>query len=163
MSTRTLLAISAATVALAVGVPTSAHAAKPTEQVDKSIFDATPERTTSSLRLDGATSGELGGAMDVTVTAVDGSLPTDFGSTEPVRVKAVVTVRPGTVVTVRTRGEASAHLVDGTLQVVAFFDNGDVSFKGCKLKRAKLVGDGLISAAHSSFGGQASFSGAFRW
>ena len=160
---RTILATVAASTALVLTLPTTAHAARPTEQVDKSIFDASPERTTDSLHLDGLTSGELGGAMDLTITAPDGSLPTVFGSSETVSVKAVVTVRPGTVLTVRTDGEASAHIVDGTLQVVAFFDSKDVKFKGCKLKKAKLIGDGLISAAHYSYGAQASFSGAFRW
>lgn len=165
MSKRKVLATATAAAAtvLTISLPTAAHAAKATEQIDRSIFDATPERTVESLHLDGPTAGELGGAIDLTITAVDGSLPTDFGSSEPVHVDAVVTVRPGTVVTVRTDGEASAHIVDGTLQVVAFFDSKDVTFEGYELKKSKLIGDGLISAAHHSFGGQASISGAVRW
>jgi hypothetical protein len=67
------------------------------------------------------------------------------------------------VLTVVTTGEACAHIVDGTLQVNAFFGPKDVTYTGTEHKKAKLVGDGLIAAAHRLFGGQASFSGSFRW
>jgi len=120
-------------------------------------------RTAASLHLDGPTAGPLGGAMDLTVTAQDGALPTAFGSCEPVDVTAVVTFSPGEVLTVSTTGEACAHIVDGTLQVNAFFAARDVTYTGSEHKKAKLVGDGLVAAAHHTFGGQASFSGAFRW
>jgi hypothetical protein len=67
------------------------------------------------------------------------------------------------VLTVHTRGEACAHIIDGTLQVNAFFDKKDVSYEGSDHKKAALVGDGLIAAADHVYGGQASFSGTVRW
>ena len=80
--------IAAAAVALLSAFPGSATAAPVTEVVDRSVFDATPERTVASLRVDGPTAGPLGGTMDVTLRAIDGTLPTAFGSCEPARVKA---------------------------------------------------------------------------
>ena len=73
MFVRTSL-IAAAAGALLATFPGSATAA-PTQTIDRSVFDATPERTASSLRVDGPTAGPLGGAMDVTVRASDGTLP----------------------------------------------------------------------------------------
>jgi hypothetical protein len=134
-----------------------------TEVVDRSLFDATPERTEASLRVDGPTAGPLGGAMDVTVRAVDGTLPTAFGSCEPVWVKAAVTVQPGRSLTVRTRGEACAHIVDGSLTANAGFRARNVTYQGSGRCRSRLVGEGLIAVAHSQLGGQASFFGTFRW
>jgi len=101
--------------------------------------------------------------MDLTVTAPDGTLPIVFGSCEPVDVTTVLTVSPGEVLTVISAGEACAHIVDGTLQVNAFFGARDVTYTGSEHKKAKLVGDGLVAAAHHTLGGQASFSGVFRW
>ena len=162
MRTRSALTTALAVAALTAIVPMSAHA-KASELVDRSLFDGTPERTASSLHLAGPTAGPLGGAMDLTVTATDGSLPSTFGSCEPVDVTAVVTVSPGEVLTVTTTGEACAHIVDGTLQVNAGFGKKDVAYAGSAHKSAKIVGDGLIAAAHHWYGGQASFSGTFRW
>ena len=154
--------IAAAAVALLVAFPGSATAASATTVVDRSLFDATPERTVSSLRVDGPTAGPLGGAMDVTLRAVDGTLPTAFGSCEPTWVKAVVTVQPGRIITVRTRGEACAHIVDGSLTANAGFRARDVSYQGFGRCRPKLVGEGFIAAAHSQLGGQASFFATLR-
>lgn len=154
-----VLAVSAV-VSVAAGTGT-AHAAPATETVDRSLFDATPERTTSTLHLDGPTAGELGGAMDLVVEAADGTLPDVKGSCEKVRVTAVVTVSPGKVLRVRTRGEGCAHIVDGSLQVNAFFKARNVRYEGFP-ERTRLVGDGLIAAAHGWLGGQASFFGMFR-
>lgn len=161
MSTRLAL-LTAAAAAVLVANPAVASAKPATEVVDRSVFDATPERTESSLRVDGPTSGPLGGAMDVTVHAKDGTLPTALGSCEPVRVKAAVTVRPGRVITARTLGEGCAHIVDGSLSVNAAFRAKNVSYAGYGRCRPRLVGDGLIAVAHSQLGGQASFFGAFR-
>lgn len=161
MRIRSLLAVAIATVAVSVLVPMSAQA-KSTELIDRSIFDATPERTASYLHLAGPTAGPLGGAMMLTVTASDGTLPSAFGSCEPVDVTAVLVVSPGQVLTVGTSGEACAHIVDGTLQVNAYFGKKDVTYAGSEHQKAKLVGDGLIAAAHHVYGGQASLSGSFR-
>jgi hypothetical protein len=162
MRVRSIVTTALAAVALSVLVPMSAQA-KTTEYIDRSMFDATPERTASSLHLDGLTAGPLGGALDVTFTAVDGTLPTTFGSCEPVAVQAILTVSPGEVLTVNTTGEACAHISDGTLQVNAFFGKENVTYAGTEHKKVKLVGDGLIAAAHHWYGGQASFSGLVRW
>jgi len=163
MRPRSILITACAAVFLSAGVLPASAEAKTTELVDRSLFDATPERTAASLHLDGPTAGPLGGALDLTVTAPDGTLPTALGTCEPVEVTAILTVSPGELLTVATTGEACAHIVDGTLQVNAFFGTRDVTYTGSQHKKAKLVGDGLIAAAHHSFGGQASFSAVFRW
>jgi hypothetical protein len=154
--------IAGAAVALLSAFPGAANAAPGTEVLDRSVFDATPERTPSSLRIDGPTAGPLGGAMAVTVRANDGSLPTVFGSCEPVRVAALVTVQPGRTIGVSTRGEACAHIVDGSLSVNAGFRARNVSYAGFGRCRPKLIGEGLIAAAQSQLGGQASFNATFR-
>jgi hypothetical protein len=161
MFVRSSLAAAAA-VALLSAVPGPASAAPTPQLLDRSLYDATPERTVDSLRVDGPTAGPLGGAMDVTVRAVDGTLPTTFGSCEPARVRAAVTVQPGRVVSVRTRGEVCAHIVDGSLSANAGFRAKDVSYQGFGHCRPTLVGEGLIAVAQSQLGGQASFSGSFR-
>ncbi len=83
--------IAAAAIVLLSALPGSASAASGTQVIDRSVYDATPERTVASLRVDGPTSGPLGGAIEVTVRAVDGTLPTTFGTCESAWVKAVVT------------------------------------------------------------------------
>jgi len=154
--------IAAAAVALLAAFPGSASAAPKTEYLDRSLFDATPERTAESLRVDGPTAGPLGGAMDVTVRATDGTLPTTFGSCEQALVKGIVTVQPGRIITVRSRGEVCAHIVDGSLTFNAGFRAKDLTYQGYGRCKPKLVGEGLIAVAHSQLGGQASFSGTFR-
>lgn len=161
MRIRTLLTTGAAVV-VSVALPMSAQA-KTTELVDRSLFDSTPQRTASSLHLDGPTAGPLGGALDLTITARDGSLPTEWGACEPVDVTAALTISPGEVLSVATTGEACAHQFSGVLQVNAYFDRMNVSYDGAEHKKVKLVGDGLIAAAHQWYGGQASFSAAFSW
>lgn len=162
MFVRTSL-IAAAACALLATFPGSATAASKTETIDRSVFDATPERTASTLRVDGPTAGPLGGAMDVTVRAKDGELPTVFGSCERASVTSVVTVQPGRVITVHSRGEVCAHIVDGSLTFNAGFRAKDVTSRGYgRCHRPKLVGEGLIAVAQSQLGGQASFFGTFR-
>ena len=162
MFVRTTLVAAAAAGALLAAVPGSATASSTTESLDRRVFDATPELTASSLRVDGPTAGPLGGAMDVTVTATDGALPTVFGSCEPAAVTSVVTVQPGQVITVQALGEVCAHIVDGSLTFNAGFRAKDVTYEGYGRPRPRLVGDGLIAVSHSWLGGQASFSGTFR-
>jgi len=161
MFVRTSLIVAAACSVLAA-FPASASAAPKTQTVDRSVFDATPERTAATLRVDGPTAGELGGAMDVTVRATDGTLPTVFGSCERAEVTAAVTVQPGRIITVRSHGEVCAHIVDGSLTFNAGFRPKDVTYQGYGRCRPKLVGEGLIAVAHSQLGGQASFFGTFR-
>ncbi len=154
--------LAAATVGLLSAFSGTATAAPVTDVVDRSVFDATPELTAVSLRVHGPTSGPLGGAMDVTVRATDGTLPTTFGSCEPAQVTAQVTLRPGRVLTVHTRGEVCAHVGDGSLSANAGFRDRDVTASGFGHCRPRLVGDGLIAVSRSQIGGQASFFGTFR-
>jgi hypothetical protein len=158
-----LALLTASAAAVLAAFPSAASAAPTTELLDRSLFDAAPERTASSLRVDGPTAGPLGGAMDVTVRAVDRTLPTTPGSCETVRVKAVVTVEPGRVLTAHTRGEACAHVVDGSVTVNAGFRPRDVDYRGFGRCKPRLVGEGFIAVGESQLGGQASFSGMFRW
>ncbi|WP_148573669.1 hypothetical protein [Nocardioides caldifontis] len=152
----------ASAAAVIAAFPAAAGAAPRTEVVDRSLFDATPELTTSSLRVDGPTSGPLGGAMDVTLRAADGTLPTTFGACEPARVEAVVTVQPGKVITAKARGEVCAHVVDGSLSMFAGFKQKDVRYQGYGRCKPRLQGEGFISVGQSMLGGQASFFGSFR-
>lgn len=145
-----------ATAAPAVAAPTA-------ELVNRSLFDATPERTAAVFRLDGPTAGPPGGTMTVEATAADGSLPASPGECEPARVDAVVTLAPGEVLAVDTAGEVCTHPFGGQLQVVAGFRNRHLEYTGTAHQRARLVGDGLLSAAEHPFGGQASFSASIRW
>ena len=162
MNVRSLLVSTTAAMALVAVVPAGAQAAT-LERLDRSLFDGTPVVSASSWHFDGATSGELGGALDVVITARDGAFPSTPGACEPVDVRADLQVSPGEVLTVVTTGEACAHVVDASLTVNAYFDRDDVAYSGSAHKKAKVVGDGLIAAKHSWLGGQASLSTSVRW
>jgi len=162
MRTRTVLTTGVAAAVLTVALPLSAQA-RETESISRSLFDSTPERTVSSLRIDGPTAGPLGGALDLTVTALDGSLPTVRGATEPVEVTAVLTLSPGEVLTITTTGEASVHPFGDVLTALAYFDKKDVTYEGTEHHKVKVVGDGLISAGQQWYGGQASVSATYAW
>jgi hypothetical protein len=151
-----------AAVALTVALPASAQA-RTTESISRSLFDGTPDRTASTFHVSGPTAGPLGGALDLTVTAQDGTLPTDRGASEPVDVTAILTVSPGEVITVITTGEASIHQFGDVLQVNAYFDKKEATYEGTEHKKVKVVGDGLIAAGHQWYGGQASLSATFAW
>ena len=162
MRTRSVLATALVTVALFAALPISAQA-KTTEQLDRRLFDATPDRTAGSWHMAGLTAGPLGGALDLTITAPDGSLPTTPGACEAVDVAVVLTVSPGEVLTINTTGEACAHIIAGTLTVNAFFDTKDVTYTGTEHKKAKIVGDGLIAAGEQFFGSIANVSTTVAW
>ena len=162
MNVPTITAVASATFALVALVPASAHAAT-VERLDRSLFDGTPSVSASSWHFDGPTAGPLGGALDLVVTASDGTFPTTPGSCEPVEVHAVLQVSPGEELTVSTTGEACAHIIDASLSVNAYFDKADLAYAGAEHKKAKVDGDGLIAAAHSWLGGQASVSTSVRW
>jgi len=162
MRTRTVLTTGVVAAVLTLTLPFSAQA-RETESISRSLFDATPERTVSSLRIDGPTAGPLGGALDLTLTATDGSLPTERGTSEPVDVTAVLTLSPGEVLTITTTGEASVHPFGDVLTVNAYFDKKDVTYDGTEHKKVKVVGDGLIAAGHQWYGGQASVSATYAW
>jgi hypothetical protein len=162
MRTRPLLATAAAAVALTVAAPLAAQA-KTTETIDKFVYDSTPQVTAGSWHIDGLTHGEIGPFLDVTVTAVDGTLPTDPRAVERVRVDAVLTLAPGETLTVHAKGSAEAPAAGGTPSVFASFRKKDLTYDGTAHKKAKLVGNGFISAGGSFLGYQASFSATVSW
>ena len=67
------------------------------------------------------------------------------------------------MLTIVTAGEACAHIVGASLSVNAYFDKGDVVYTGADHKKAKVVGDGIIAAAQTWLGGQASIATSVRW
>lgn len=162
MSARTAVLTATATLALVVTLPAAANATT-LEQIDRSLFDATPEITASSWHVDGLTRGPLGGALDLVITAADGAFPTTKGACEPADVRADLQVSPGEVLRIVTTGEVCAHPVDASLSINASFGRQDVSYSGTAHKKAAVVGDGFIAAANSWLGGQASVSAAVRW
>jgi hypothetical protein len=117
-STRSLLATALAAATL-VAVPMPAQAAD-VEYVDRSTYDSTPVVTTSTIHIDGATAGPLGGFLDLTVSAEDGTLPTTRGACDPVDVDAVLTVSPGEQLVVHTTAEVWMHQFSETLIMQAY-------------------------------------------
>ena len=161
MRPRSVLATAIAAAALSL-VPMSAQA-KSSELIDRSVFDGTPVWTASALELAGPRLETLGGLLR---THRDRSGRDAADRVRLLRAGGrgrILTVSPGEVLTVHTQGEACAHIVDGTLQVNAYFGKKDVSYEGGEHKKADVVGDGLIAAAHHWYGGQASFLGTVRW
>lgn len=162
MRHRSLLLAATAAVALSA-LPLTAHAAQ-TELVDRSAFDSTVERTAGSLHIDGTTRGELGGYLDVMVTAEDGSLPSGSNVCEPATVAAVLTVSPGETLSATVPGELCTSFAGDALTVNAAFRSKDLAYEGTAHRKAKVVGDGLIAASHIGWlGGQASFSASLKW
>lgn len=162
MSVRTTILTATTALGLVLALPAAANAAT-LEQIDRSLFDATPEVTASSWHFDGLTAGPLGGALDLVVTAADGAFPTTKGACEPADVRADLQVAPGEVLRIVTTGEVCAHPVDASLTVNASFGRKDVTYTGTAHKKATVVGEGFIAAANSWLGGQASVSAAVRW
>lgn len=164
MRSRTLpLALAAVAAAVSL-LPNAASAAPTTEHLSRSTYDSAPEKTTSTWRIDGATRGELGGYLDMTITATSGSLPTTRGECQPVSVDAVLTVEPGEVLTVAgAAGEACMHAFGDTTSVNAYFGKRQLSYEGTKHTRVRLVGDGMLSAGQLFTGSQASFNASLRW
>ncbi len=161
---RTRLPLAAALVAVALSAAPASAQTRTVENISRSTFDSSPVVTASSLHIDGATAGELGGFLDLVVTAKDGSLPTAQGACDRVHVDAVLTVSPGEQLTVHTKGEVCMHQFSPTLILNASFRNRHVTYTGTAHGRVKVVGDGLIAASNSTFFGYgASVSAAVRW
>jgi hypothetical protein len=171
MRSRTLLASATAALALsAVALPAVALPAQAvtTEYVDRATFDAAPDVTTSSIRVAGETRGELGGYLDATVVAKDGSLPTGSEVCEPASVHAVLTLSAGETLTVRVRGTACTSFAGDAITVNAAFRTRHLRYSGTEHThsagcRPRVVGDGLLAMSNSLLGGQASFSASIRW
>jgi hypothetical protein len=144
------LAATAATAAvLTVAAPAQA---KTVESFDRRAFDSTPVVTASGWSMSAPTAGELGGWLEMTVTAADGTKPSN-GNCEPATVDAVLTVAPGESFTIHTTGELCAHFTDGTPSLFGSFGAKQMSYSGPH-RKAKLVGEGFVSFGHSFFGAQ---------
>ena len=166
MRTRPLVAATVAAAALAVTPLTTGTAqAADLENINKTAFDSTPTVTASAVHIGNATAGALGSYLDLTITAPDGTLPTAAGACETADVQAVVTVSPGETLSVRTTGEVCTHeFSPSTLMLNAYFDSGDLQYAGTAHKKAKAVGDGMISASNGTMlGWGLAFSSQVRW
>jgi hypothetical protein len=110
--------------------------------------------------MSGATAGELGGHLILSVQAADGTLPAP-GRCEAADVAAVLTVAQHESFTIDTTGELCSHFVDGTPTLNAGFGRKDVTYSGTH-QRAR-VSDGLIAFSHSFLGAQGSVGLSVRW
>jgi hypothetical protein len=162
MRTRSPL-LAAAIGAAILAAPLAASAAT-TENLDRRAFDSTPDRAAGSLHINGATAGPLGGYLDITFTAVDGSLPTAPQVCEPITVDATLTVSPGETLGIATTGEACTGFFGGPAVMNAYFTKEHVTYAGTAHRKAKVVGDGLIGANDMGFlGAQASVMTTVAW
>ena len=165
MRPRSLLATAAATAALTL-VPLAAQAAchRPAELIDRFAYDGTmDDQTAGSFHIANATNGELGGYLDLTVAAKDGSLPTGANNCEPAIVTTILTVSPGEVLSSRTRGDVCTGFYGDTMTVNSTLRTKNLHYTGTAHRKPKVVGDGLISAGLFPGYGQATFSASIRW
>jgi hypothetical protein len=159
MHVRTTLTAAAATTAALVLATPAAQAAT-SERFDRSAFDRAPVVTSSGYTMSGATAGELGGHLSLSVQATDGTLPAQ-GQCESADVHAVLTVAPGESFAIDTTGELCSHFIDGTPTLNAFFGAKEVGYTGTH-KRARVT-DGMIGFKNSFLGAQASVGLSVRW
>ncbi|GAA1972214.1 hypothetical protein GCM10009798_36710 [Nocardioides panacihumi] len=152
MNIRTTAALTATILAGLTAVAAPATAGTVTS-IDKSLFDATPTLTAGSMSVSGATAGELGSTLELTATAVDGSLPTGRDC-EPVTVQATLRPNADEAYRIATTGEACGLGTAGEFNLNAYFDKKQVDYTGPEHK-TKVVGDGLIAAANHFYGAQA--------
>ena len=160
MNPRTLVTWAAA-AAVAVSLAAPAAQAASTERFDRSALDPAPVVTASGYEMSAATRGELGGHLELSIRAVDGSVPGP-GQCEAAAVRAVLTVAPGETFTIRTRGELCSHVIDGTPTLNASFRNKHVTYSGTH-QRAKVVKEGLIAFGQNFLGAQGSVGMTVRW
>lgn len=163
MHPRSLLLATATAAALSAALPLTAHAAS-AELIDRATFDSTVDQTASSLHVAGATRGELGGYLDVLVTADDGTLPTGSSVCEAATVSAVLTVSPGETLSATVPGELCTSFSGDARSISAAVRSRDLVYAGTAHKRARLVGEGLVSVGVIDWlGGNAAFSATVRW
>ena len=153
MYTRILALAATAATATVLTVATPAQA-KSVETFDRRAFDSTPVVTASGWSISAPTAGELGGRLDMTVTAADGTKPSN-GTCELATVDAVLSVAPGESFTIRTTGELCGIVTVGTPSLFGSFGARQMSYSGSH-KKAKLIGEGFVSFGHSFLGAQGS-------
>lgn len=130
------------------------------DRFDRSAFDSTPAVTASGYEMEGATSGELGGYLSLSVQAADGTVPA-AGECETADVRAVLTVSPGETFSIDTHGELCGHIIDGTPILNAYFGAKQVDYSGSH-KKAR-VSNGMIAFTKSFLGAQGSVGLSVRW
>lgn len=164
MRPRSLLVTATAAAAL-TAIPLTAQACqRPAELIDRFAYDATVEQTAGSFHIAGATSGELGGYLDVIVATKDGSLPTGSDVCEPAIVTTVLTVSPGETRSSRVKGDLCTGFYGDSMTVNATVRTKDLHYSGTAHHKPRVVGDGLIAAGVFLPGyGQATFSASVRW
>jgi hypothetical protein len=158
MHHRIPFAAALAASALILTAPT-AHAST-VDRFDRSAFDNSPAVTDSGFTMAGATAGELGGYLSLSVQAADGTLPAQ-GDCETADVQAVLTVAPGESFTIGTTGELCSHFIDGTPTLNAYFGAKQVSYAGTH-KHARVT-NGMIGFQKSFLGAQGSVGLSVRW
>jgi hypothetical protein len=164
MRSRSLFLCAAATAAV-VALPLTAQASvRTTEFIDRAMFDSTVDRTTNSFHISGATRGPLGGFLDLTVTADDGTLPTGSNVCEPAAFEAELTLSPGETLSMAVPGEVCTSFFGDALTGNAAIGRKDLEYDGTAHRKVRVVGDGLLAASViPGLGGQASFSASVRW
>ena len=130
------------------------------DRFDRSAFDSAPVVTGSGYTMSGATAGELGGHLTLSVQASDGTLPAQ-GQCETADVQAVLTVAPGETFSITTKGELCSHFIAGTPTLNAYFGTKQVSYSGSH-KRARVT-NGIIGFTNSFIGAQGSVGLSVRW
>jgi hypothetical protein len=158
----TKLLLSVVTVAALAASAVPAHAAE-TEYIDRSAFDFTVQRTASSLRVDGATRGPLGGYIDATATANDGTLPVGANVCEPATLDVILTVSAGETLSTSAAGDLCTSFDGDALTANGYFGKKELDYAGTAHNKAKVVGDGLIAVGTGWLGGQASFAASIKW
>ena len=152
--------ITAALAAAALILVAPAAQAATVDRFDRSAFDSSPVVTGSGYTMSGATAGELGGHLSLSVQASDGTLPAQ-GECETADVQAVLTVAPGESFTIDTTGELCSHFIDGTPTLNAYFGAKQVSYSGTH-KHARVT-NGIIGFKNSFLGAQGSVGLSVRW
>ena len=158
MHARSNLTVALLTAALILVAPAAQGATL--DRFDRSAFDSAPVVTGSGYTMSGATAGELGGHLTLSVQASDGTLPAQ-GQCETADVQAVLTVAPGETFSITTKGELCSHFIDGTPTLNAYFGAKQVSYSGSH-KRARVT-NGIIGFTNSFLGAQGSVGLSVRW
>ena len=123
-------------------------------------FDSSPVVTGTGYTMSGATAGELGGHLDLSVQASDGTLPAQ-GECETADVRAILTVAPGESFMINTTGELCSHFIDGIPTRYAYFGAKPVNYSGTH-KHARVT-KGIIGFKNSFIGAQGSVGLSVRW
>jgi hypothetical protein len=158
MRTRSTFTAAFAAAALILVAP--AAQAATVDRFDRSAFDSSPVVTGSGYTMSGATSGELGGHLSLSVQTSDGTLPAR-GECETADVQAILTVAPGESFRINTTGELCSHFIDGTPTLSAYFGAKQASYEGSH-KRARVT-NGIIGFRNSFIGAQGSVGLSVRW